>query len=86
MTVRFVTLGCRVNQVESQALAKLFAAAGWSVVPSGAADVVVVNSCTVTAEADRKTRQALHRERRHAAGLPCERSLARKARRHRTVP
>ncbi len=64
MTVRFVTLGCRVNQVESQALAKLFAAAGWSVVPSGAADAVVVNSCTVTAEADRKTRQALRRERR----------------------
>jgi len=62
--VRIVTLGCRVNQVESQALARQFAAAGFSVVPGGAADVVIVNSCTVTAEADRKTRQAIRRLRR----------------------
>lgn len=64
MTVRFVTLGCKVNQVESQALAQQFAGEGALVVTEGPADVIVLNSCTVTAEADRKTRQTLHRLRR----------------------
>ncbi len=64
MRVRFATLGCRVNQVESQGLARLFEEQGDTVVSGGAADVVVVNSCTVTAEADRKTRQTVRRLRR----------------------
>ena len=65
MKVSVITLGCKVNQYESQAMLGDLAAAGYS--PSdcpGESDVVVVNSCTVTAECDRKVRQALHRARR----------------------
>ncbi len=68
MTVRIVTLGCKVNQAESQALAGLFSRAGFTPVKEGPADVVVVNSCTVTREADRKTRQAVRRLRRENPG------------------
>lgn len=63
--VAFLTLGCKVNQAESDAIAgELADAAGTA---AGAdADVVVINTCTVTAEADRKARKAV----RHALGLP----------------
>lgn len=64
MKVRFVTLGCKVNQVESQALANVFKAEGFDVVKSGSADIIIVNSCSVTGEADRKTRQTVRRLRR----------------------
>jgi len=64
MKVRFVTLGCKVNQVESQALANVFKADGFDIVKSGTADIIVVNSCSVTSEADRKTRQTVRRLRR----------------------
>jgi threonylcarbamoyladenosine tRNA methylthiotransferase MtaB len=64
MTVRFVTLGCKVNQTESQAMARLFEQEGDVIVADGTADVVIVNSCTVTAEADRKTRQTVRKLRR----------------------
>ena len=61
----FHTLGCKVNQYETEALAELFSGAGYGIAdaPAGA-DVIVVNSCTVTAEADRKTRQAVRRFRK----------------------
>ena len=60
--IAFHNLGCRLNIAESDALAARFAAAGYRVVEhSGAADVVVVNTCTVTGQADRKSRNALHR-------------------------
>ena len=52
MRVRFYTLGCKVNQYETQAIGKIFEDAGFSVVHSGSADVLVVNSCTVTAAAE----------------------------------
>lgn len=53
-----VNLGCKVNRVESDSIAAALQAAGWT---SGSdADIVVVNTCTVTAEADRKTRKAVH--------------------------
>ena len=68
MRVRFLSLGCRVNQYETQALEGLFSAYGFTVVPNGEADVVVVNSCTVTSAADRKSRQALRRMRRESPG------------------
>ena len=55
MSVETITLGCRLNFAESAALARL--------VPSGE-DWVVVNSCAVTAEAVRQTRQAIRRARR----------------------
>lgn len=61
MTIAFVTLGCKVNQVESDALRRNMAAAGYACVePEASPDVLVVNSCAVTAESERKTRQKLN--------------------------
>lgn len=65
MNIAFHTLGCKVNQYETEALRELFAAAGHTPVPDGAPfDAAVINSCTVTAESDRKTRQAVRRFRK----------------------
>lgn len=60
--VGIVTLGCKVNQYESEAIAERFAAEGFSV-PQGdaACDLYVINTCTVTAESDRKARQMIRR-------------------------
>jgi threonylcarbamoyladenosine tRNA methylthiotransferase MtaB len=64
VTVAIDTLGCKVNQQESEALAIELAALGFSVVaPSARADAYVVNSCTVTQTADGKTRQRIRRAR-----------------------
>ncbi len=60
--VAIETQGCKLNQADSEALARRFAAAGYDVVPPGsAADVYVLNTCTVTHVADSKARQALNR-------------------------
>ncbi len=60
--VAFYTLGCRVNQYETAAMEALFCKAGYEVVPfQAAADVYVINTCTVTAESERKCRQILRR-------------------------
>ena len=65
MRVSFYTLGCKVNQYETQAMKEQFAAAGFTVVEDGKnADVFVINSCTVTATGDQKTRNRIHRFRR----------------------
>jgi len=65
MRVAFFTLGCKVNQYETEAMREAFLAAGHEIVSEDAPfDAVVINSCTVTAESDRKTRQTLHRFRR----------------------
>ncbi len=65
MKVSVITLGCKVNQYESQAMLGDLAAQGYTVDGVAAeSDVVIVNSCTVTAESDRKVRQALRRARR----------------------
>lgn len=56
------TLGCKVNRVESERLAATLLAAGVRIVPEEDADVVVVNTCTVTGEADAKARQLVRRE------------------------
>ena len=65
MTVSFSTLGCKVNQYESEALAEIFEAKGFTVIPSGeTADIIIVNSCTVTAESNRKVRQTVRKLRR----------------------
>jgi len=64
-TVCFATLGCKVNQVDTAHLEELFRRAGYDVVAwPGPADVCVVNTCTVTARADRQSRQAATRARR----------------------
>lgn len=56
------TLGCKVNQYESQAIAEELERRGFIVVsPSSVCDVYVINTCTVTAESDRKARQFIRR-------------------------
>ncbi len=65
MNIYFYTLGCKVNQYETESLREEFEKAGHTAVSENAPfDAVVINSCTVTAESDRKTRQALRRFRR----------------------
>ncbi|HEX9988881.1 MAG TPA: tRNA (N(6)-L-threonylcarbamoyladenosine(37)-C(2))-methylthiotransferase MtaB [Chloroflexia bacterium] len=60
--VAFVTLGCKVNQSDTQKAIADFRAAGFRIVPPAAhADVYVVNTCSVTHVADRKSRQWLRR-------------------------
>ena len=60
MRIAFCTLGCKVNQYETQALERLFAARGHVSVPfEGEADAYIVNSCTVTAVSDKKSRQTV---------------------------
>ena len=62
MKAAFYTLGCKVNQYESQAMAQSLERHGVTIVDSAAqADVYIINSCTVTAESDRKTRQSVRR-------------------------
>ena len=59
-TVAIETQGCKLNQADSAVLAQEFARAGYRLVDSRAdADIIVVNTCTVTATADSKARQAL---------------------------
>lgn len=58
------TLGCKVNQYESEAILEQFLENGYTLSVNRFADVIVINSCTVTAESDRKTRQLLNRTRR----------------------
>lgn len=65
MKIAFYTLGCKVNQYESQSLREEFIKRGHQAVShSEPFDCIIINSCTVTAESDRKTRQLLNRFRR----------------------
>ena len=69
MKVAIYTLGCKVNQYETQAMEQSLRARGHEVVDfSDAADAYVVNTCSVTAVSDQKSRQALHRARREHPG------------------
>lgn len=64
-TFRIETLGCKVNQYESEAMAALFVQAGYGPAdPDQAADFVIINTCTVTNVADRKSRQMINRAKR----------------------
>lgn len=60
-SVSIKTLGCKVNQAESNEIFSKLQAAGIRIVAEEEADVVVLNTCTVTAEADRKARKILRR-------------------------
>ena len=65
MKIAIYTLGCKVNQYETQAMEQELRRRGHQVVPfEEAADAYVVNSCSVTAVSDRKSRQMLYRVRR----------------------
>src|SRR4051812_40071693 len=61
-TVAFHTFGCKVNQYETEELREQLKLGGFSVVPMGdAADVNVINSCSVTADADKSCRQLVRK-------------------------
>ena len=64
--VAFVSLGCRVNRIETDVIVSELRRAGMELVREREADVIVINTCAVTGEAEAKTRKAI----RHAAGLP----------------
>lgn len=64
MKIAFYTLGCKVNQYETQVMRELFEKKGDTVVSDTAdVDVFIINSCTVTSESDRKSRQMLRKYR-----------------------
>jgi threonylcarbamoyladenosine tRNA methylthiotransferase MtaB len=68
-TVAFTTLGCRLNQAESDLMAEELASHGVTPAPSGDdPDVVVVNTCTVTREATKASRTAIRRAARSHPG------------------
>ena len=65
MKIFIITFGCKVNQYESQSILEKFYSDGCTKAESVKdADVVVVNSCTVTAESDKKVKKALHKIRK----------------------
>ncbi|NEZ45705.1 tRNA (N(6)-L-threonylcarbamoyladenosine(37)-C(2))-methylthiotransferase MtaB [Clostridium niameyense] len=68
MKVAFNTLGCRVNQYETEAMAEKFLKQGYELASFDEfADVYVINTCTVTNMGDKKSRQMIHRARRKNA-------------------
>lgn len=61
-TFGIFTLGCKVNQYESEAIAELLEANGFTRLrPEDICDIYIINTCTVTAESDRKCRQTIRR-------------------------
>ena len=65
MKVAFLTLGCKVNFYETEQMMEQFQSLGFDVVDfQEKADVYIVNTCTVTNMADRKSRQMLHRAKK----------------------
>lgn len=65
MRAAFYTLGCKVNQYETELMAEDLQNNGYEIVDEDCSpDVFIINSCTVTAESDRKTRQTVHKYRK----------------------
>ncbi len=64
MNIYFHTLGCKVNQYETESMREALIKSGHTNDKNLPSDAVVINSCTVTAESDRKTRQIVRRCRR----------------------
>ena len=64
ITVKFITLGCKTNLYESDAMAELFKNAGFEITKSKNADICVINTCTVTGTGAQKSRQQIRRARR----------------------
>ena len=63
------TLGCKVNQYDTQAMLELFQQAGYTVVPmNGEAEVYLINTCTVTGVGDKKSMQLIRKIRREHPG------------------
>ncbi len=69
MKISFHNLGCKVNSYELEGITQLAAKEGFEIVPfSEPADVCVINTCSVTNIADRKSRQMIHKARKHNPG------------------
>ena len=65
MKVAFYTLGCKVNQYETQAMEQILSGRGHTLVPfTDEADVYIINTCSVTAVSDKKCRQVIRRTRK----------------------
>ncbi len=65
MKVSLITLGCRSNAFDTELMANYFKSKGYEVVnDQEQADIYIINTCTVTSEADRSSRQAIHRAKR----------------------
>lgn len=62
--VKFLTLGCKVNLYETEAMKGLFEKSGYKVCETEDADIFVINTCTVTAMSDRKSRQMIRRAKK----------------------
>ena len=71
MKIAIYTLGCKVNQYESQAMEQALRARGHAVVPfAEEADAYIVNTCSVTAVSDQKSRQVIHGiQRKHPGAV-----------------
>lgn len=69
MRAAFYTLGCKVNQYETELMSEDLIRHGYEIVDEDSSpDVFIINSCTVTAESDRKTRQMVHKYRKKLPG------------------
>jgi len=67
MKIAIYTLGCKVNQYETQAMERELARRGHTLVPfDGPADAYIINTCTVTAVSDKKSRQMIRRARKQS--------------------
>ena len=65
LTAAFFTLGCKVNQYDTEAMREMVARAGFRVVSfEETADVYLINTCTVTNVADKKSRQMISRAKK----------------------
>ena len=75
MRIAIYTLGCKVNQYETQAMEQELVRRGHEIVPfDGTADAYIVNTCSVTAVSDKKSRQMIRRCRKlneHAVVAAC---------------
>jgi threonylcarbamoyladenosine tRNA methylthiotransferase MtaB len=64
-TVSFTTLGCKVNQFETEAMTELLEQEGFEVLPQGEkSDIYIINTCAVTKESERKSRQFINKAKR----------------------
>ena len=68
-TIAYHTLGCKVNQYDTQAMEELLSASGYCTVPfPGPADIFLINTCTVTGTGDKKSLQLARRIKREYPG------------------
>ena len=64
-TVSFITLGCKVNQFETEAMTEILERDGFKVLPPNeVSDIYIINTCAVTKESERKSRQFINKAKR----------------------